>query len=506
MTASRGKQIAKNTLLLYSRMFLVMGIGLYTSRVILQVLGVEDFGIYNIVGTTIILFSFFSNSLTAAVQRYMTFALGKNDINHFNVIFNQGFWSFLFLAAIVLILSETVGLYILYNFIEIPTERFNAAFWVYQLSIISFIINILRIPYNASMIAYEKMSFFAYMGIVEVLLKLLIVFCIDILPFDKLIVYSSLIGFVSIVILFLHIWYCLTHMTGCKLKTHIDIPIIKELLSFSGWTLLSNGSQVVSNQGINIVLNNFFGVIVNAATGIANQIMNAYTQFLGNFQIAFNPQIIKSYASGDIDYFRSLLYRTSIVSFYLMLLIATPVIVKMDYILSIWLVTVPPYTKEFSICLILYLMIESYSGPLWMAVQAIGKIKRYQIIISSIYALNFVFGVVFLYLGYPPASVFLVKILISLLVLLVRAYLLKEMINISLKYFFCKVVLRSISIFLLTFSIVYYIGTFRDDFWGLFLVVAFSTIFAFIVILFMGFANDDRKIIMEMICKYLRIK
>lgn len=506
MTTSRGKQIAKNTLLLYSRMFLVMGIGLYTSRVILQVLGVEDFGIYNIVGTTIILFSFFSNSLTAAVQRYMTFALGKNDINHFNVIFNQGFWSFLFLAAIVLILSETVGLYILYNFIEIPTERFNAAFWVYQLSIISFIINILRIPYNASMIAYEKMSFFAYMGIVEVLLKLLIVFCIDILPFDKLIVYSLLIGFVSLVILILHIWYCLTHMTGCKLKAHIDIPIIKELLSFSGWTLLSNGSQVVSNQGINIVLNNFFGVIVNAATGIANQIMNAYTQFLGNFQIAFNPQIVKSYASGDIEYFRLLLYRTSVVSFYLMLLIATPVIVKMDYILSIWLVTVPPYTKEFSIYLILYLMIESYSGPLWMAVQAVGKIRRYQIIISSIYALNFVFGVVFLYLGYPPVSVFLVKILVSLLVLLVRAYLLKGMINISLKYFFCKVVLRSISIFLLTFSIVYYIGTFRDDFWGLFFVVAFSIIFTFIVILFVGFANDDRKIIMGMICKYLRIK
>ena len=502
----RNSKIAKNTLLLYARMFLVMGISLYTSRIVLQVLGIEDFGIYNIVGTTVVLFSFISNSLTTAIQRYLSYALGQNDLNRFTDIFTQGFYAFLLLSVVLLVISETVGLYIFYNFISIPDERFQAALWVYQFSIFSFIFSILKTPYSASLIAYERMSFFAYMGIVEVILKLLVVFIIVIASFDKLIFYSSLLLIISIFILGVHIGYCSRCVAGCRLRSGLNRDIVKELTSFSGWTLLTSGSQMLTYQGVNILLNNFWGVFINAATGIANQILGACTQFLGNFQVAFNPQVVKSYASGDLQYFRSLLYRTSIASFYLMMLVTIPLIVEMDYILSVWLTEVPSYTAEFSICIVLSLLIESYSGPMWMAVQAIGQIKRYQIIISLLYLLNFVGSFVLLVWGYSPVSVFMIRIVVSVLVLWARAYLLNKMVDISLMRFFTNVVLRSLLIYVLSIGVTYSVSNWVDGFAGLCAVVLASLLCSAFLICLFGFDKADRGILRRMIYNRLFIK
>lgn len=495
----RGKKIAKNTVLLYMRMFLVMGITLYTSRVVLNVLGIEDFGIYNIVGSIIVLFSFFSNSLTTAVQRYLSFALGKEDIYRFQSVFSQGVWTFIFMSLGVLLLGETLGLYIFNEFIEIPVERQDAAFWVYQLSIFTFIFNILRTPFNASLIAYEKMSFFAYLGIIEVILKLFIVFCIELILFDKLIIYASLIVLVSLCLLIIIAYYCFKRLKGCRISLKFNNSVVRELISFSGWTSLTSISTVISNQGVNVLLNNFFGVLVNAATGISNQIMNAYMQFLGNFQIAFNPQIVKSYASGDIEYFRSLLYRTSLASFYLMVFITVPVIVKMDYILSIWLTNVPAYTNEFSICTIIYFLIESYSGPFWMSVQAIGKIKSYQIVISSTIFLNFFVGLFFLQLNYSPVSVLYIKIFVAILILFIRAYLLNRMMKISLKYYFVHIVLRSLLLFIILLSIMYFIGSFLEGFIGLCITVVVSTLLSAFMIFFIGIDKYNKQIVKKYI-------
>ena len=502
----RNSKIAKNTLLLYARMFLVMGISLYTSRIVLQVLGIEDFGIYNIVGTTVVLFSFISNSLTTAIQRYLSYALGQNDLNRFTDIFTQGFYAFLLLSVVLLVISETVGLYIFYNFISIPDERFQAALWVYQFSIFSFIFSILKTPFSASLIAYERMSFFAYMGIVEVILKLLVVFIIVIASFDKLIFYSSLLLIISIFILGVHIGYCSRCVAGCRLRSGLNRDIVKELTSFSGWTLLTSGSQMLTYQGVNILLNNFWGVFINAATGIANQILGACTQFLGNFQVAFNPQVVKSYASGDLQYFRSLLYRTSIASFYLMMLVTIPLIVEMDYILSVWLTEVPSYTAEFSICIVLSLLIESYSGPMWMAVQAIGQIKRYQIIISLLYLLNFVGSFVLLVWGYSPVSVFMIRIVVSVLVLWARAYLLNKMVDISLMRFFTNVVLRSLLIYVLSIGVTYSVSNWVDGFAGLCAVVLASLLCSAFLICLFGFDKADRGILRRMIYNRLFIK
>lgn len=482
-------------------MFLVMGISLYTSRIVLEALGVVDFGIYNIVGSTVVLFSFFSNSLTIAVQRYLTYSLGVGDLNKFRLLFSQAFWTYLILALFILIICETVGLFILYNYIDIPNGRFHAAFWAFQYSILAFIFSIIRSPYNAAIVAYEKMSFFAYMGIIEVILKLLVAYFLVILSFDKLVAYSVLVFCVSVIILLWYHYYCFKNLNGCKLKFSIDKPVIKDLAKFSGWSMLTSASLVFANQGVNILLNNFFGVVINAANGISAQIMNALSQFLGNFQVAFNPQIVKSYANNDYKYLRSLLFRTSLVSFYLMTLITIPIIIKMDYILSLWLKSVPEYTSEFSICIIISFLIESYAGPLWMTVQAIGKIKRYQIIISSLYLLNILGSFAFLYAGYSPVSVFIIKIFVSIIVVATRAFLLNSMLKFSLRIYFLKVMLKSSMIFVALLFVSYYIGLYLQGFIGFILFTVLSVFISSSFIFCCGFEKQDRNSLKMIILK-----
>lgn len=314
---NKNQRIAKNTVLLYIRMFFSMAVSLYTSRVILNVLGIENYGIYNIVGGVVVLFSFLSNALTQATQRFLTYALGEGNNDYFKKVFSISFFIYIGISFLVVVIAETFGLWLLYEKLVIPEGRFYAAMVTFQFSVLAFVINLMRIPYNAAIIAYERMSFYAYISIVEVVFKLLIVFFLYWSYYDKLIFYSLLVVIVTLLINGGYYLFCKFYLEGCKLNCYWNKKLFKDLMSFSGWSMLGSTSVIASNQGINILMNIYFGVVVNGAIGIANQVSNAVNQFVSNFQIAFNPQLIKSYASKDFVYLNKLTLFSAKFSFFI---------------------------------------------------------------------------------------------------------------------------------------------------------------------------------------------
>lgn len=300
---SNNKRIAKNTMMLYIRMLLSMIVSLYTSRVVLNILGVEDYGIYNVVGGVVVLFSFLNNAMASATQRFLNFELGRGDVLEVKRIFSISMTSYICIALLVLFLSETVGLWFFNTQLNIPSSRIDAASWVYQMSIFTFCFSILRIPYNASVIAYERMSFFAYISIIEVLMKLLIVYLLVLGSIDKLILYAILIFVVTVLVNAIYQFYCKHMFEICTYSFFWDKILFKKIIGFSGWSLFGSLANMSAQQGVNFLLNIFYGVTVNAAVGIANQVSSAIYAFISNFQTAFNPQLIKSYASGEKEYF-----------------------------------------------------------------------------------------------------------------------------------------------------------------------------------------------------------
>ena len=486
------KRIAKNTIILYLRMVLVMGVTLFTSRIILKSLGIEDFGIYSIVGGSVSFFTFLSNSMALALQRFYTYELGRGNKDKIALYFNQGFWTFVLVSIIIIMLSETLGLVILKYYLDIPDDKQTIAFWVFQLSILSLVFSLLRTPYNALFIAYEKMDFFAILGIVEVLLKLGITYILLLFSSHRLIIYMILISIVTFLILEFTIYYCRRINIHEKIKFDIDKATIIKLLSFSGWTTLTSSANVLSNQGVNMVLNNVFGVFISAATGVANQVMSAVMTFLGSFQTAFNPQIVKSYASGDINKFINLLYTMSLLSFYLMMIVGIPIIIKMQPILDIWLVNVPEWTSIFSVCIILSMMVESYAGPFWMGMQAVGRIKKYQVISSIIISLNFFGAALLLYCGSSPAWAFIIKIIVSALVLGTRIVLLRKEVYFSLRKYCLSVVVRSLTVFCISFGISFFLSPYFKNLGGIILYAIISIIISALFVYLIGIDGNLR--------------
>ena len=374
-TSENNKRIVKNTMYLYMRMFVILIVSLYTSRVILHVLGVSDYGIYNIIAGVVVLFSFINGALTSATQRYLNFYIGKRDEKKTHDVFCMSMNIYIVLSIVFLILAETVGLWFVNTQINIPEDRMVAANWVYQFTVFSFMLNLTRIPYNATLIAYEKMDFYAYLSLFDVILKLIIVYLLYISPGDKLIVYGFLFMLTDLIDNVIYRIYCKRKFITATYKYVWKKDMFRSLLSFSGWSLLGNAASVFVQQGLNILVNIFYGVTLNAALGIANQVAGKVTQFFSNFQTAFNPQIVKYYAEGKRTDFFNLIYRSSRLSYYLMLIVAFPLILKIDVILSLWLVDVPKYTGIFCQLILVYYLIEALTGPLWMSVQATGNTR-----------------------------------------------------------------------------------------------------------------------------------
>lgn len=480
--------------MLYLRMGFNMLVSLYTSRIVLNVLGVEDFGIYNLVGGVIVLFSFISTSLNVATQRFLTFELGKNDILQFNRIFNVSLISLSIVSFVLLLLFETIGVWFINNKLVIDSSRLLAAHIVFQISILSFIININTTPYNSAILAYEKMSIYTYVGILETFLKLFAVFILQLLPYDKLILYSILILVITFLTRFFNVLYCKFKIPGTVFHYAYDKILLRKLLSFSGWSLMGSIGNILSVEGIHIVFNLFYGVVINASFGISSLISNSIFQFVSNFQMAFAPQITKLYAINDVHNLNKLIFRSSRFSFFLLLIVVFPVILSIDNVLFIWLKIVPEYTSQFCIVILCSMIIDSISGPLWMFMNATGDIKKYQICMSFIASLNIVLIYFFLILGFSPNIALISRIVISILLLIARLTILKEKAAFEIKPFILEVIIPLIFVvFIITIlGFIINLIVFSNILVSVFFKTIISVFVSIFVIYFVGIIDEER--------------
>lgn len=469
--SANNKRIAKNTLLLYFRMIFMMLVSLYTSRVILNALGVEDFGIYNVVGGVVAMFTVLSGSLSAAISRFITYELGKGDKGKLNKIFSASVTIQLLLSLIIVVLIESVGVWFLNAKMTIPESRMMAANWVLQFSIVTFVINLVSVPYNAAIIANERMSAFAYISILEAVCKLSIAFLIMISPIDRLIFYAILMCIVSIIIRLTYGNYCKKHFEECTYHFHWDKEILKKMFSFAGWNFIGTSSAVLRDQGGNIVINLFFGPSVNAARGIAIQVNHAITGFVQNFMTALNPQITKSYASGNKEYMMTLIFQGARLSFYMLLLLSLPVLINTHYILVIWLKIVPDHAVLFVQLILIFAMSESISNPLITAMLATGKIRNYQIVVGGMQMMNLPISYICLKLGCMPESVLIVAIVISQCCLAARLYMLRGLIGLSSIKYLKTVYLNVLSVAVLSAIIPYLVSYNMKESFATFVVV-----------------------------------
>lgn len=501
-TNQNSRRIAKNTLLLYVRMLFMMAVSLYTSRVVLHTLGVEDFGIYNVVGGVVAMFSVISGSLSAAISRFITYELGKGNKDKLIIIFSSSVTIQLGLGLIILVLAEAIGVWFLNSKMTIPISRMYAANWVFQLSILTFIINLISVPYNAAIIAHEKMSAFAYISILEVSAKLIIVYMLLWSPLDKLIFYAILMTSVALIIRFVYGYYCKRHFEECTYHFIFDKELLKKMFGFAGWNFIGATSAVLRDQGGNIVINLFCGPTVNAARGIAYQVNNAISGFVANFMMALNPQITKSYAAGDKEYMMTLIYQGARFSFYILLILSLPVIINTHYILTLWLKIVPNHTTLFVQLVLIFAMSESISNPLITAMLATGNIRNYQIVVGGLQMMNLPISYVLLRNDCIPETVLIVAICISQCCLVSRLYMLRGLIGLSLREYMSKVYLNVLTVAILSAIIPsllsYYLS---ETFISFFMICMISVICTFTVIYFVGCDRRERQFINEKLNK-----
>ena len=430
-TTDNNKRIAKNTLLLYFRMLLMMFVTLFTSRVVLDKLGVTDYGIYNVVGGVVAMLGFLNSSMSNAVQRYLSFEIGKNNEAGVNRIFNVSLFAHAGIAVFVFVVMEIVGVWYLNTHMNIPAERMDAANWVLQCSIFTTLFTIVQVPYNAIIISKEQMGIYAYISILEVVLKLLVVYMLAIGNFDKLKLYSVLIMVVTIGIVMIYRFYCTRKYKEAKFKFIKDWNLLKQIVGFASWNMLGELAWVFTGQGVNIILNSFFGPVVNAARGLAEQVNGAVNRFVANFQTAVNPQLIKNYASDQLGEMKTLLFRSTRFSYYLLLALSLPIILKMDFILHLWLKEVPDYTTGFCQLVLVRSLVSTLSNLLAQVARAYGKIRNYQIIVSIFLFLNFPLSYIVLKFGGSPLSTMFVNIGINAMLLFVRLRLTNRMIQMT---------------------------------------------------------------------------
>ena len=439
MTDSSTKRIAKNTVMLYMRTLFTMFVSFYTSRLVLRALGVLDFGIYSAVGSTVAMFSVLSGSLSSAISRFITFELGSGNMEKLKRVFSTAIIVQLMLAIVIVLIAETLGLWFLNHKMVIPSDRLVAAHWVFQFSIITFVINLISVPYNAAIIAHEKMSAFAYIGIFEALAKLGVAYAISVTQSDRLILYGFLLMAIAVTVRLVYGVYCKRRFEECTYRFVYDKSLLKEMAGFAGWNFVGASSAILRDQGGNIIINVICGPAVNAARGFAIQISSAIQSFVQNFMTALNPQITKSYANGEHGYMMSLIFRGSRFSYYILLLLSLPVIINAQYILTLWLVDVPAHTTSFVQLVLIFALSESLANPLITAMLATGKIRDYQLIVGGIQLLNLPVSYALLRMGAAPEAVFIVAIIISVCCEMARLYMLRRMINLSVRDFLSKV-------------------------------------------------------------------
>lgn len=504
MSSNNKTRIAKNTLMLYFRMLFMMLVSLYTSRVVLQVLGVEDYGIYNVVGGVITMFTFINSAMVSATQRYITFALGKEDKESIQTVFSTAVQIHAAIALCIILLGETVGLWFLNEKMVIPEERMVAAQWVYQFSIISCVATIMSAPYNADIVAHEKMSAFAYISIVEVTLKLLVVFLLAVSPIDRLIMYALLLMVVQLVVRLIYSHYCKRHFSESVYRHVVDRTLLKEMTSFAGWSFFGSFAVLCCNQGVNIVLNMFFGPVVNAARGIAMSVQTAVSSFSTNFQVAMNPQIIKTYATGKMNEHRDLVFLACKFSALLLMVISLPILLNTQMIMHLWLGEVPRYTVSFVQIVLVLAVWDSAAYPLATSVQATGKIRKYQLMVSCIIFLVLPVSYAILSIFKVPEYALLVHFFFAVLAQIARLLFLRTLIGLNVLSFLKQVYVPVFMSMASAFVLVYYLSqNIHSETWRFVGSIALALVLSVIMSYFIVLNKREKMYVRDMLNKVL---
>lgn len=497
-TLTTNKRMAKNTLFLYFRMGIVLVVSLFTTRVVLQTLGVEDYGINNVVCGFVTMFSFLNTSMSNGVQRFYNFSLGRKNEYSIKDVYNTAFQIQIILSILLLFILESIGIWYIHTQMVIPPDRFVAAQWIFQFSILSLILLVLQIPYSAAIIAYEKMDYYAYLSIFDVLAKLGIAYAIKYANVDKLILYGSLNMAVSLISFFLYYFYAKRHFKELKSDLKIRSSLFKPMLSFSGWNIFGSFAYMTKSQGLNMLLNIFFGPAVNAARGISNMIMNAIQGFQLNIVIAFRPQIVQSYAAGNNTRVLKLFYSLSKISFVLLSMISIPVIIEIDYILHLWLGTsIPKYTNAFTILVLVNMIISSLNTPVSQVVHATGKMKYYQIVTSLMICSILPSSWIALKMGCNPISVYWISLIFTILNQAVCNIFLKRIYSYSLKDYCIKVItpciLFIISVPILPFMIAIFLPS---SFLRLFITGGVCILMSILIAYFIVLNKSEKEIVL----------
>jgi O-antigen/teichoic acid export membrane protein len=507
-TLNNNKRIAKNTLLLYFRQLLLMFIGLFTSRVVLNSLGVENYGVYNVVGGIVAMFTLLTGSLSAAISRFINVGLGKGDIGRLNVIFSTAVNVQIGMAILVGLLCEIGGVWFLNTHLNIPIARMEAANWVLQLSIITFCINLISVPYNAAIIAHEKMNVFAYISILEGVFKLIVPYTLYVSPYDKLKTYAVLLTVIAIILRFIYGFYCGKTFKECHYHYVFDKQILKDISGFAGWNFFGSGAYLFNTQGVNIVTNLFFGVAANAARGVATQAEGIVKTFVTNFTTAINPQIMKSYAEGNLHYTFSLVCRGAKFSYCLMLIFAVPFMFETETIMTLWLKTYPPEAPLFLRLSMIGTMFDLLGNSTANAAWATGKIKRYYLYVATIGCLVFPISWICFEIGCPAYTSYIVFAVIYLLLVFVKLWILNGLIGFPQMMFIKEVVFRIGIVTLSSFILPVIVYNIMNDsmFWHLLLTVICGISACYSIYLF-GLSTKERKTINTMLLnKYFKIK
>lgn len=494
------KRIAKNTLLLYVRMLFGMLVSLYTSRVVLQTLGVEDYGICNVVGGVVSMLAFFNSSMATSTQRFLNYEMGKGNQQKLKEVFSNSINAHVVIGIFVVLALETVGLWFVYNKLNIPSHQFDAAIWVYHCSVLSFFLSIISTPYGAAIVANERMGVYAYFSILEIVLKLLIVYLLVVLPYNKLIVYSSLQLCVAVIMRVVNNVYCVKNFKECSYSFVFNKELIVKMFTFSGWMLFGCISDLLSKQGVNILINIFFGPVFNASRAIALQVQGAVGAFSSNFMFAVRPQIVKSYSSGNFDYMYKLVFSSSKMSFYLMLVCIAPVFICTEYIMNLWLGMIPEYCVLFTRFVLFELLVASAYEPIAQINQASGKIKNYQLTISVLFLLIFIATYIVYKLGFPVYYSFVISLLFAIVGLFARILVLKKVNSFPAVTYLYKVILPLLPVIVLTIfppMLVSYL--LPDNFVSLVLIAGLSLICAILSIWLIGLNKAEKQFVTDKI-------
>ncbi|MES5133100.1 lipopolysaccharide biosynthesis protein [Hoylesella timonensis] len=496
------KRIAKNTAIMYIRMFVMLLIGLYTSRVILQTLGVSDYGTYNVVGGVVAMFGILTSTLSGSISRFITFEVGTGNKERLKDIFSTITLVQLVMSIVIVVLIEVLGVWFLNAKMNIPPDRMDAANFVLQCSILSFVLSMNTAPYHASVVAYERFGLFAYLTILDAVLKLAVVFALFLSPYDKLETYAVLLLLAAILVESIYVLYCRRHFSECRFKLKYDQALLKEIGGFSFWGLLSSASWIINTQGINILINLFFGVTLNAARGIAVQVNSIIEGFVNNLLTTLNPQITKAYAVKDFKYVRSLVLMGAKYSFFLVLFFSLPLCLETEQFLGLWLHDVPDFCVPFVRLTLLSTLVFVLGNTLIIAQAATGHIKKYSIYINSFTFLEFPFTFILYKIGFPPISTYIVHVVIYFFLVFLKIYLIKDFILITYRRYVCdvlyKVFIVSMGSVIIPLIIYFYMDM---SVYRLLCVSITSIVSTLLCIYFFGMENNEKNILFSFLRK-----